>query len=240
MFVFTTTTKRKSPLQKQDAADFSTLCTLSTSLPPHTRTLWVWESPQKVISVWKISMGVLLSTWIRVVSSPCWINLTGLGRFCSPQTNSHLPKDTFSVISVIERGADGDVCRANPTIEERHHVSDKSYSIQHPFPVVLRDKSPGNNVMSPTSGATWPQEMLQIPHGSYWAATGCLWGTFRSGVPHCISTNNFSELLSWCILWRPLPPLGLLLPLMDFWPVSRGLPGCASSPQERPELRQGS
>lgn len=203
MFVFTTTTKRKSPLQKQDTVDFSTLRTPPPPPPPppaHSHTLGmaavVIENPQKVISDWKTSVGVLLSTWKRVVSSPCWINLTSLGRFCSPQTNYHLPKDIFSVTSIIERGADGDVCSANPTIEERHHVSDKSGTIQHHFPAVLRDKSPGNHMMSPTSGAAWPQEMLQIPHGSYWAATGCLWGALSSGAPHWISTNDLSELFS--------------------------------------------
>lgn len=159
-------------------------------------------------------MGVLLPTWMRVASSPCWINLTSLGRFCSPQTNYQLPKETLSVTSVIERGVDGDVCSTNPTIEERHYVSDKSRTIQHHLPAVLRDKSPGNHMMSPASGAAGPQEMFQIPHGSYWAVlkavSGVPWGvgfptafllmTFQSFFLN-VSHGLLSLLLDYCFPW---------------------------------------
>lgn len=39
----------------------------------------------------------------------------------------------------------------------------KSCSIQHPFPAVLRDETPGTHPMSPTSDAAWPQEMPPNP-----------------------------------------------------------------------------
>lgn len=112
-------------------------------------------------------MGVLLSTWMRVVSSPCWIYLTSLGRFCSPQTNYHLPKDIFCVTSIIERGADGDVCRANPTIVERCEVNDKSHSIQGTIWCHLHQvlPDPKRCSRSPMGLTQQPQVVSGVPSG---------------------------------------------------------------------------
>lgn len=59
----------------------------------------------------------------------------------------------------------------------------KSRSIQHPFLAVLRDGTPGTHPMSPTSDAAWPRRYPQIPRRPRWAATACLRGALRAGLP---------------------------------------------------------
>lgn len=190
MFVFTTTTKRKSPLQKQDTADSSTLCTPRTLAHPGHGCSANCESIESRQWLKNIngSFIIYLNESIKsLLNKPHQPGQVFLPWDKLPPVLGHLLCD----ISYRERGRRGCL-----TIVEGRQVSDKSYSTQHAFPAIQRDNHQGTMwchlhrvLPGPERCSRSPMDLTEHPQ----AVSGVPSGV---GLPHCISINDFSELLS--------------------------------------------